>query len=122
MAFTRGLRGLRAGLGEDLEVAVGPRHHQVHVAVERGFHAAAKFHDIRPEREVGDEVRVHDVQMERVGARLKGARDVRGQRAVVGGEQRWKNLNGHDSLQAKKWSGRWESNPRKKLGKLLFCH
>ena len=22
----------------------------------------------------------------------------------------------------KSWSGRWESNPRKKLGKLLFCH
>src|ERR1700676_2759022 len=26
------------------------------------------------------------------------------------------------TVQAGSWSGRWESNPRPKLGKLLYCH
>src|ERR1700687_1990019 len=32
----------------------------------------------------------------------------------------WKKRRHHKDFE--NWSGRWESNPRPKLGKLLYCH
>jgi hypothetical protein len=38
----------------------------------------------------------------------------------VGSATSWANADELDHREL--WSGRWESNPRPKLGKLLYCH
>ena len=79
---------LRAGLGELLEVEVGTRHHEMHVAVEAGRDALRERHYVRPEREVGHEVRVHDVEVERLGAGCLRTENLVRQPPEVGGQQR----------------------------------
>ncbi len=62
-----------AGLGEGLEIRIAGRDHQMGVEDLFG-RAAYGLHDRRPERNVGHEVAVHDVDMDPVGAsRVNGA-------------------------------------------------
>ena len=69
---------LRAGGGERLKVEVGTGEHQVDVAKEAWCDAAAERDDVWAEGEVRHEVRVHDVDVQGVGAGRLGAADLIG--------------------------------------------
>ena len=72
-----------AGLGESLEVRVARCDHQMHVEHLLGV-GAQRFHDVRPDGDVGDEMTVHDVEMDPVGARGIDRPDLLAQFAEVG--------------------------------------
>ena len=75
---------LRAGRGEFLKVEVGTRHHEVHVAVEAGRNPLRERDDVGTEREVRHEVRVHDVEVQRLGAGRLRAQDLVSEPSEVG--------------------------------------
>ena len=89
------LDGLRAGGGERLEVEVGAGKHQVDVAVQAWGGTAAQRHDVWPERKVGHEVGVHDVEVQGVGARCLGAADLIREGSVVCRQERGEYLEIH---------------------------
>ena len=71
---------------EGLDEVVGGRGHQVGVEGDLGVFAHAGD-DGRTEGEVGDEVAVHDVQVEEVGAGVLDVADFGGESGEVGGEE-----------------------------------
>ncbi len=76
-----------AGLGEGFEIRIAGRDHQMHV--ERLFGVRPdRFDDIRPERNVGHEMTVHDVDMDPVGARGIDRAHLLAQFREIGGEDR----------------------------------
>jgi hypothetical protein len=76
---------IAARLHEPLEVEIGVRDHQVEV--QRQSRALAdRLDDGEADRDVGDEVAVHHVHVELVGAPRLDARDLVGEDGVVGGE------------------------------------
>ena len=76
-----------AGGDEVFDVAIGLLDHQVHVERPRGD-ALDRAHDRRADRDVRDEVAVHHVDVNEVGAAALGGRDVAAERGEVGGENR----------------------------------
>ena len=76
-----------AGLGERLEIRVARRDHQVHVE-----HLLAvrpqRLHHVRPDRNVGDEMAVHHVDMDPVGAGLIDGADLVAELGKIGGKDR----------------------------------
>ena len=82
-----------AGLGEGGEIGIGRRDHQMDV--ERLLRVRPdRFHDIGPDRDVGDEVAVHHVDMDPVGAgRVDGAH-LLAKSGEVGGEDRGRDQDG----------------------------
>ena len=77
---------VRPGVGEVLQVAPGLGHHQVAVEEQRRV-AAQRRHHRRPDRDVGDEVPVHHVDVEPVGRRGH-LPHLLGQQAEVGRQHR----------------------------------
>ena len=82
------LQSLRTGLDERFQIKVRTRHHEVDVAVEAGRGAPRERDNIGPEREVRHEVRVHDVEVQGLGARRLGPQDLVGETTEVRREQR----------------------------------
>ena len=79
-------------LHEVRDVAIGCLNHQVDV--ERfGGHALDGAHDDRADRDVGDKMAVHDVDVNEIGAAAFNQRDVMPERGEVGGENRRGDLN-----------------------------
>ena len=74
-----------AGLGESLEIRVARRDHQMHIEHLLGVRAQ-RFHDVRSDGDVGDEVAVHDVEMDPVGSCRIDRADFFAQLAKVGGK------------------------------------
>ncbi len=56
------------GLGESFEVGVGRRDHEMHVEKLVGQRPDG-LHDLRPDRQVRDEMPVHDIDVNPIGAR-----------------------------------------------------
>ena len=79
---------LRTSRGELLEVKVGTRHHQVDVAVEVRCGALRERHDIRAERQVRHEVRIHDVEMQGLRAGHLRPQDLIPQPPEIGRQKR----------------------------------
>ena len=79
---------LRAGLGEGLKIEVGTRHHEVHVPVEPRRRALCKRHDVRTERQVRHEVRIHDVKMQRLRAGRLRPQDLVPEPSEIGRQKR----------------------------------
>ena len=75
-----------AGLGEGGEVGIGRADHQVHVERQARVRAQRLQHQ-RAEAEVGDEMAVHDVQVQPVGAGGLDRLDLVAQAGEVGGQQ-----------------------------------
>ena len=76
-----------AGLGEGFEIRIAGRDHQVHV--ERLFGVRPdRLDDIRPDRDVGHEMAVHDVDMDPVGAGGIDRAHFFAQFREIGGEDR----------------------------------
>ena len=65
----------------------------MHIAVEPGAGLARELDDRGPERHVGHEMRIHDVDVERVGARAFRELDAAAQVAEVGPEERRQDLD-----------------------------
>ena len=86
---------LRPCPGEGFQVEVGTVHHQMDVPVEIRGDPARERDDVRTERQVGDERRIHDVDVQRIRARVFGAANPVGETSVVRREERWQNLNFH---------------------------
>ena len=72
-----------AGLGEGLEIRVARRDHQMYVEHFLGV-SAKRFHHVRPDGDVGDEMTVHDVEVDPVGSRRIDRADFLAQLAEVG--------------------------------------
>lgn len=79
---------VRAGIDEALEVVVRARDHEVGVE-EDVVDLIDGFDDGGAERDVVDEVSVHDVEVHPVCAGVDGADDFIGDFGEVGGEQGW---------------------------------
>ena len=86
---------LGAGRGELLQIEIGARHHQVDVAVEAGSGPLCERDDVGAEREVRDKVRVHDVEVQRLGARGLGPENLVREPSEIGREQRRQDFNLH---------------------------
>ncbi len=80
------------GLGERRQVPVGLRDHQVNFQGNRR-HGPEPAHDHGPERDIGDEVPVHDVDVNPVGAGRDGLGHLVGQMGHVGRQDRWGELD-----------------------------
>ena len=80
---------LRARRDELLEIEVGTRQHEMHVAVEAWTSPAAEVDDGRTEAHVRHEVRIHYVDVYRVSAGRLGALQLVGKAAKVCREKRW---------------------------------
>ncbi len=81
------LQRLRARRGESLQIEVRPRHHQMHVAAKARRRLAGERHHVRPERNVRNEVRIHDIQVQRFGAGCFRTADFGGELSEVGREK-----------------------------------
>ena len=74
-------------LGEGLKIGIARRDHQVHV--EHLFRVAAnRLHHIRADGDVGNEMAVHDVDMDPVGAGGVNRPDFLAELGEIGGEDR----------------------------------
>ena len=78
---------LAPAFDEVLDVAVGLLDHQVHVERPRRD-ALDRPHHRRADRDVGDEVAVHHVHVNQIGAAALGGRDVAPERREVGRQDR----------------------------------
>ena len=78
---------VRAGLGEGVEEGVDGRDHQVDVERLRRVRAK-RLHHARADRQVGDEMAVHDVDVDPVGAGRVDRADFLAELREVGGEDR----------------------------------
>ena len=76
---------IAAGPGEVVEVLVGVLDHQVDFQRQAGDRAQ-RLDDERPHADVGDELAVHDVHVDAVGAGAFGLLDLLAQAGEVGGE------------------------------------
>ena len=77
-----------AGLGERFQIRIARRDHQMHV--ERLFGVAAhRLHHIRPDRDVGHEMTVHDIDMDPVGAGGVDRAHFLAELGEIRGEDRW---------------------------------
>ena len=83
-----------AGLGKGLDVPIGVGNHQVHVE-RHARDPLQRAHDRNPDGDIGDEMAVHHVDMNQVGAAAfdGGNRVAKG--GEVGREDRRRNLHGH---------------------------
>lgn len=82
-----------AGFGEGFEVRERMRHHEMHV--KRQASRLANFTDHRrADREVGDEVRVHDVNMDQIGAGFGHGADFGAEPREIGRKNRRRNPDG----------------------------
>ena len=78
---------VRARVGEGVDVAVGVLDHQVDVQRQPGG-AADRLDHRRADRDVGDEVPIHHVEVEERRPAALGPRDLLGEAAEVRGEDR----------------------------------
>ena len=106
------LNRLRAGLRERLEIEIRTVHHQMDVPIEVRRDLAAERDDVRTERHVRNERRIHDVDVKCLRPRCLGAEDVVRQMAVIRGQQRRKNFSFH---LLRDTSSRWPRIPRPAL-------
>ena len=87
-----------AGLGEGLEVALGLLDHQVHVQGQLGG-ALVGLHQEWPHGEIRDEMTVHHVDMDPVGAGAFTGCDILAQAQMIGGHDgRGDEVGVHDYL------------------------
>ncbi len=84
---------IRARLGEGLEIGVDRRDHQMHVERLSGVRAQ-RLHHRGADRDVGDEMPVHHVDMDPVGARRVDRAHLLAQPREVGGQDRRGDANG----------------------------
>ena len=82
-----------AGLGEGLQIGVGRGDHQVHVEGDGGV-LPQRLHDHRAEADVGDEMPVHDVEVQPVGAGGGDGARFLAQPGEIGGEERGGDSDG----------------------------
>ena len=80
---------IRTGAGEGFDITMRLGKHQVGVEKELGSAAAQGCESFGAEGQVGDEVPVHDVDVEPVESKLGDGRYAGGQVGVVTGQQRW---------------------------------
>ena len=73
------------GLGEFRQKVIGPLDHQVDVQ-RKGGAAAHRLHDGRADGQVGDEMAVHDIHMDIIGAGLFHGPDLFAEAGEVGGK------------------------------------
>ena len=76
-----------AGLGERFEIRIARRDHQMNVERLSGV-AAQRLHHVRSDRDVGDEMAVHDVDVDPVGAGGVDRAHFFAEFGEVGGEDR----------------------------------
>src|SRR3546814_758740 len=87
---------VRARLGEGFEIRIDRRDHQMDVEGLAGV-GAQRLHHRRADRDVGDEMPVHHVDMDPVGARAVDRAYFLSEFREIGGEDRWSNTDvGHD--------------------------
>ena len=79
-----------SGFGERFEIGQGIGDHEVRVEKGTGVRAD-RFYQRRTERDVGDEVPVHDIEMEHLGTGTFYGADVSTQRGKVRTENRWED-------------------------------
>lgn len=84
----------RAGLGECIQVTVGIGDHQVYV--ERQLrHPVKGGDDGHPDRDIGHEMTVHDIDVDEVGPACLDARDRLGEAREVGRQNRRRDAHRH---------------------------
>ena len=83
---------IRAGVGKGLQVQVGIFNHQMNF--ERQAADGPKGLDHRwTNRDIGDEMAVHDVDMDPIGARLLGCGHLLSQPRKIGRQNGWSDLD-----------------------------
>ena len=82
------LEGIGTGLCEDVDIAVGLCQHEMDIAVEVRCGFCGKGNYGGTERDIGDEMSVHDIEMDGVCAGVLRPQDFRGEGAVIGRQQR----------------------------------
>ena len=90
LVMHRNLVGAR--FDEDRRIGIGVRDHQVEIEGEAGDFTDG-FYDRRPHREIGDEMAVHDVDVEHSGSAAFHLGDVLSEAGKVRREYGWDNLN-----------------------------
>ena len=83
---------VRARVDERLDVAIGVRDHQVDIERQLG-RLAQRLHDRHANRDVGNEVAVHHVDVHLVGAAARGGGDLGAEIREVSGENRRSEAN-----------------------------
>jgi hypothetical protein len=86
--FNMKLKSLGARVDKLLKIEIGARHHQMDVTVEVWRNLLRKRDNIWPEGKIGNKVRIHYVEMERIGPRRFGPKDFIGEAAEVGRQKR----------------------------------
>ena len=88
-----------AGLGERVDLALGPLDHQVHVEHRTGAvdALAQRRDDDRPHRDRRDEVAVHDVDVDDPRAGVEHLLHLRAEAREVGGEDRRRDARPRDA-------------------------
>ena len=88
-----------AGLGEGLEIGIDRRDHQMHV--ERLFGVRPqRLHHRRADGDVGNEMAVHHIDMDQVGAGRLDRLDFRAQPGKIGGQDGGGDQNGTGHTQS----------------------
>ena len=82
------LNRLRTSRGELLKIQIGTRHHEMHVPVEVRRHALTQGDDVRTERQVRHEVRIHDVDVQRLGGGRLRTQNLLPQLRIIRSQQR----------------------------------
>jgi hypothetical protein len=83
--FDVNIDGVRAGFDKTRQIMIGVLDHQMHI--ERKFRLLAhKIDNHRAERNVVDEVTVHDIAMDPIGAGFLDGVDFLGQAREIGGK------------------------------------
>ena len=89
--------GVRAGLGEGIKIGVDGRDHQVDVERLRRMRAY-RLHNRRPHRDVGDEMPVHDIDMDPVRAGRVDRADFFAKPGEIGGQDGRSDTDGLHGL------------------------
>src|SRR5437762_8426128 len=84
--------GIRAGFKKTRQIMIGPFDHEMNVEPQLRMLAHGRD-DGGPERNVIDEMAVHDVEMKPVGTSVFHTMDLRFEIREIGGENGWSNQN-----------------------------
>ncbi len=104
--FDMKLESLRPGIDKALRIEVRPRHHQMHITVEVWHDPPREHRHVRPKTQIGHKVRVHDIEMQRIGPGLLDPPHLLSQMPKIRCQQRWKNLDLHRRLNISNFSPR----------------
>jgi len=88
-----------ARLAKRLDEGIDRRNHQMHVERSLGVGPDRLDHH-RSDGDIGNEVAVHHIDMDEIGARLLHRFHFRTQRRKVGGKNGWCDSDGHSSIKA----------------------